>query len=72
MKSDQGEMRPITAFLEVTALARPAIAFSLQHNGRSVFSYPAAADLRERIYQIFGKEFLAGLRPWISAPGISG
>ena len=63
MKSDQGELRPITAFLEVTALARPAVAFSLQHNGRSVFSYPAAADLRERIYQIFGKEFLDGLRP---------
>ena len=62
MKSDQGEMRPITAFLEVTALARPAIAFSLQHNSRSVFSYPGAADLKERIYQIFGKEFLEKLR----------
>jgi len=62
MKSDQGEMRPITAFLEVTALARPAIAFSLQHNGRSVFSYPRAADLKERIYQVFGKEFLEELR----------
>jgi DNA mismatch repair protein MutL len=62
MKSDQGEMRPVTAFLEVTALARPAIAFSLQHNGRSVFSYPAAADLEERIYQVFGKEFLKELR----------
>jgi DNA mismatch repair protein MutL len=62
LKSDQGEMRPITAFLEVTALARPAIAFSLRHNGRIVFSYPAAADLQERIYQIFGKEFLDDLR----------
>jgi DNA mismatch repair protein MutL len=63
MKSDQGEMRPITAFLEVTALARPAVAFSLRHNGRSVFAYPAAADLETRIYQVFGKEFLAELRP---------
>ena len=86
MKSDQGEMRPITAFLEVTALARPAVAFSLRHNGRSVFSYPAAADLETRIYQVFGKEFLADLRPvdhisgdyrmngFVSAPqtGISG
>jgi DNA mismatch repair protein MutL len=61
MKSDQGELRPITAFLEVTALARPAIAFSLRHNGRSVFSYPAATGLRERIYQVFGKEFMDGL-----------
>ena len=86
MKSDQGELRPITAFLEVTALARPGIAFFLQHNGRSVFSYPAAADLRERIYQIFGKEFMEDLQAvgfiagdyllsgFVSAPqtGISG
>ena len=62
MKSDQGEMRPIAAFLEVTALARPAVAFSLQHNGRNVFSYPAAAGLEGRIYQVFGKEFLDDLR----------
>ncbi len=62
MKTDQGEMRPITAFLEVTALARPTVAFSLLHNGRSVFSYPAAADLQQRIYQVFGKEFLQDLR----------
>ena len=63
MKSDQGEMRPVTAFLETTALARPAIAFTFLHNSRTVFSYPAAANLSERIYQVFGKEFLAGLRP---------
>ncbi len=62
MKSDQGELRPVTAFLEVTALARPAIAFSLLHNGRNVFSFPAAADLKARIYQVFGKEFLTDLR----------
>jgi len=63
MKSDQGEMRPVAAFLENAALARPTIAFSLQHNGRTVFSYPAAANLSERIYQVFGKEFLDDLRP---------
>ena len=63
MKSDQGEMRPVSAFLETMALARSAIAFTLQHNGRTVFSYPAAANLSERIYQVFGKEFLAELRP---------
>jgi DNA mismatch repair protein MutL len=86
MKSDQGEMRPISAFLETTALARPGIAFTLLHNGRTVFSFAAAANLSERIYQVFGKEFLDGLRPvdfavgpyrlngFISAPqaGVSG
>ena len=69
MKSDQGEMRPVTAFLENAALARPAIAFTLQHNGRTVFSYPAAVNLSERIYQVFGKEFLDDLRPMDFASG---
>jgi DNA mismatch repair protein MutL len=86
MKSDQGEMRPVSAYLETAALSRPGIAFTLRHNGRTVFHYPAAADLGARIYQVFGKEFLASLRPidfasaglrangWVSAPpaGVSG
>ncbi len=69
MKSDQGELRPVSAFLETTALARPGIAFSLQHNGRAVFSYAAVADLSERIYQVFGKEFLDGLTPLTFSSG---
>ena len=86
MKSDQGEMRPVSAYLETAALSRPGIAFTLRHNGRTVFHYPAAADLGARIYQVFGKEFLDSLRPldfasgglrargWLSAPpaGVSG
>ncbi len=63
MKSDQGELRPASAYMETAALARPAIAFTLRHNGRTVFHYPAAANLAERIYQVFGKEFLDGLLP---------
>jgi DNA mismatch repair protein MutL len=63
MKSDQGELRPVSAFLETIALARPGIALSLRHNGRTVFSYAAVASLSERIYQVFGKEFLHDMRP---------
>ena len=69
MKSDQGELRPASAYLETAALARPAIAFTLRHNGRTVFHYPAAANLAERIYQVFGKEFLDGLLPLDFADG---
>jgi DNA mismatch repair protein MutL len=69
MKSDQGELRPVSAYLEAVALARPGVAFSLRHNGRAVFSYAAAAGLAERIYQVFGKEFLDGLRPIDFAAG---
>ncbi len=63
MKSDQGELRPVSAFLETAALARPGISLSLQHNSRAVFHYAAVANLSERIYQVFGKEFLDDLRP---------
>jgi DNA mismatch repair protein MutL len=69
MKSEQGEMRPVSAFLETTALARPGIAFTLRHNQRTVFHYAAAANLAERIYQVFGKEFLDGLQPLDFAAG---
>ncbi len=69
MKSDQGEMRPISSFLETIALARPGIAFTLQHQGRTVFHYPAAASLADRIYQVFGRDFLAGLQPLDLADG---
>ncbi len=86
LKSDPGEMRPVSAYLETAALSRPGVAFTLRHNGRTVFHYPAAADLGGRIYQVFGKEFLDSLRPldyaagalrasgWVSAPpaGVSG
>lgn len=61
MKSDQGELRQASAFMETIALARPGIALTLKHNRRTVFHYPAAATLAERIYQVFGKEFLDGL-----------
>jgi DNA mismatch repair protein MutL len=69
MKSEQGEMRPVSAFLETTALARPGIAFTLRHNQRTVFHYAAAGNLAERIYQVFGKEFLDGLQPMDFAAG---
>lgn len=63
LKSDPGELRPVSAYLEAVSLARPDLAFTLLHNGRTVFHYPAAAHLGERIYQVFGKEFLDGLLP---------
>jgi len=69
LKSDQGELRQVSAFMETIALARPGMAFTLKHNQRTVFHYPAAAALAERIYQVFGKEFLDGLLPLDFAAG---
>jgi DNA mismatch repair protein MutL len=43
------------------ALAHPEIAFTLTNNGRETLRAAAAADLRERAYQIFGADFLSNL-----------
>lgn len=62
LKSDRTELNQVTAFLEQCCLANFHISFSLQHNGKPVFVYKKTASLRERIYQLFGKEFLESLQ----------
>ena len=62
LKSDRTELSRIVAFLEQIALAHFAISFSLAHNGKSLFEYKKTATLKERVYQIFGKEFLDGVQ----------
>ncbi|MFM7206695.1 MAG: DNA mismatch repair endonuclease MutL [Planctomycetaceae bacterium] len=44
-----------------TALAHPAVAFSLVHNGRRVHDLPAAASWRDRIASLFGAELASRL-----------
>jgi DNA mismatch repair protein MutL len=63
LKSDSGELNPIVAYLEQAALSRPEIAFSLASGRRVLFAYPRAAGLDDRIYQVFGRDFLADLQP---------
>jgi DNA mismatch repair protein MutL len=62
LKSDRTELNQITAFVQQCCLANFHISFSLDHNGKTVFRYKKTASLRERIYQVFGKEFLDGLQ----------
>lgn len=85
LKSERTELNAILRYLEQLALAYWTVAFSLRHNGRELFSFPAVSSLRDRIYQVFGKDFLEGLMPlendrgqdrrlkgWISKPGKGG
>ncbi|MCK4766651.1 MAG: DNA mismatch repair endonuclease MutL [Candidatus Aminicenantes bacterium] len=62
LKSERSELNQVIAFLEQTALSNFHIAFSLSNNDRLIFFYNKAATLKERIYQVFGKEFLDGLQ----------
>ncbi|MCK5222630.1 MAG: hypothetical protein KAR14_13675, partial [Candidatus Aminicenantes bacterium] len=57
LKSDRSEMNQITGFLEQVVLVNYKVSFELTHNGKTVFSYDGVQSLRERSYQVFGKEF---------------
>ena len=63
LKSDRTELNQVVAFLEPMVLAHHDISFTLAHQNRTIFSYQKAADLRDRIYQVFGKDFLDSLQP---------
>src|SRR5690606_34424496 len=53
LKSTASEYAHIYEFLSATALAYPKIKFSLEHNGRTVFSYTSAPSLQNRFEQVF-------------------
>jgi len=62
LKSDRTELNKISAFLEQCALVNFDISFSLVNNGKTIFVYNKTPSLKERIYQIFGKDFLDNLQ----------
>ncbi len=57
LKSDRSEMNQITGFLEQIVLVNYKVSFELTHNWKTVFSYDAVRELKERVYQVFGKTF---------------
>lgn len=61
LRSDRAELSRIANYLTQIALAFPDVRFSLQHGMRRVFDYPAVSNLRERLYQVYGKSVLDGL-----------
>ncbi len=61
LRSDRSELGAIAKYLTNAALAAPAVRFVLTHGGRTVLDCPAVAGLRERIFQLYGREVLDGL-----------
>lgn len=62
LKAERTELNQIVSFLEPVALVSYGISFELVHNGKTLFIYKKAENLKERIYQVFGKDFLDALQ----------
>ena len=63
MRSEATENYHLTSIVTHYALAHPEIAFTLTNNGREVIRVAPAKDLRERAFQIFGRDLLDSLLP---------
>ncbi len=57
LKSTQVEYRHILNYLHYQAIVHPQIHFTLYHNDRKVFDYPAMKSASKRIKLIFGSKF---------------
>lgn len=62
LKSDAVELKHIIEEFQRVALVHPGIEFSLSHNGDEIFQLPGG-NLRQRIVQIYGKNFNEKLVP---------
>ena len=57
LKSARAEYLAAADILKRLAMARPAVAFSLEHDGRRAWASPAASDPLARLADVLGKEF---------------
>ena len=61
LRSDKSELSSIAKHLSGVSLAYPEVRFSLSHGPRQIFDYPPVKNLKERIFQVYGKSFLQRL-----------
>ena len=61
LRSHETELGHITRLVTHYALAHPAIRFNLESEGRALFDVVPVATVRDRIYQLFGEDFLENL-----------
>jgi DNA mismatch repair protein MutL len=58
LRSDTSELSQIAKYLTNAALAYPRLRLSLVHGTRTILDCPPVGGLRERIFQLFGRELL--------------
>ena len=61
LRSATSELGLIAKSLTQTALANPGVRFVLAHGNREVVNCPPVGSLRDRIFQLFGKDLVDGL-----------
>ena len=61
LKSPATEFSHIVTALSRQAVSHSGIAFRLTHNKKSILDLPAAASVRDRLFQIHGEELVASL-----------
>jgi DNA mismatch repair protein MutL len=61
LRSHETELGHITRLVTHYALAHPEIRYTLASEGRSLIDVAPVATLKERLYQLFGEDFLANL-----------
>ncbi|MCS3902389.1 DNA mismatch repair protein MutL [Methylohalomonas lacus] len=59
LRAEQTEFLHILELIKAFSLARSDLGLKLSHNGRTVFSISAGADLLERVATVFGRGFAA-------------
>lgn len=69
LKSESTEYAHCATMLNRLAIAHPDTAFTLQHNGKTIFHYPAQS-LNERVAATIGSDFQAACLPMDSGSGI--
>jgi DNA mismatch repair protein MutL len=69
LRAYQTEQAHIKSVFTLHALAHPEIGMSLTADGRELVRLPAGASLEERVRDLFGTDFCAGLRPVDKALG---
>ena len=61
LRSNDTELGHITRLVTHYALAHPEMRYTLQSDGRNLMDVIPVANVRERIYQLFGEQFLENL-----------
>ena len=72
LRSDQSELGLTVRYLSGVALAYPEVRFVLTHGRREIINCPPVGSLKERIFQLYGKDTLAGLMAISFREGESG
>jgi DNA mismatch repair protein MutL len=72
IRSPAAEFARISTFLSTLALGYPQVRFSLAHDGRDVWAFPAGAGPEARLAHVFGHAAAADLVPLDAAPQVHG